>query len=336
MTPADALSFGVFYDFRNPRPWRRPWRQRYGELLDQAAWIDRELPYDSVWVSEHHFLDDGYSPGVMTVLGALAATTRRVGLGTNIMQLPLHHPLRVAEDALTLDALSNGRFRLGVANGYRGAEFEALGTTLRHRRARMEESIEVLRRAFAGVPIAHDGVHFNIPEVRVTPYPDEPGRPEIWMGGNSDAAIDRAARLGDGFLTDNHPNTLTYFEACERNDVPPERRNVCRVLWALITGDPEEAIARLGPHIVYQINGFIDWGYLDMPHFEDARAIVDAGLYPIVDADGASAMVREAAAEGVREFQFFAVVPGEDVDSSAARLHYIARHVVARFALAAA
>jgi alkanesulfonate monooxygenase SsuD/methylene tetrahydromethanopterin reductase-like flavin-dependent oxidoreductase (luciferase family) len=328
----DRIAFGVFYDYRNPKPWRQPWRERYRQLLDQARWVDADLPYESISLSEHHFLDDGYSPGVMAIAAALAVSTNRVRVGTNIMQLPLHHPLRVAEDALTVDALSAGRFRLGVANGYRGPEFEALGTSLRHRRARMEESMQVLRKAFAGEPVAHDGVHFQIPEVNVTPYPDEPGKPEIWMGGNSAPAIDRAARLGDGFLTDNHPDTLRYLEACERQGVTESRRNVCRVLWALIAEDPDAALAQLGEHIVYQINGFIDWGYLDMPYFDDAREIVAQGLYPIIDAAEARDVLREAIADGVREFEFFAVVPGEDVDSSSARLEYIADKVVSELA----
>ncbi len=125
--------FGVFYDFRNPT--HEPWERRYGQLFEQLRWVDTAGHFDVVSVTEHHFVGDGYSPSTMALATAIGATTSRVGITTNIVQLPLHHPLRIAEDALTADIVSDGRFRLGLAGGYRQVEFEAFGVSTRDRAA---------------------------------------------------------------------------------------------------------------------------------------------------------------------------------------------------------
>ena len=122
------VTFSVCYDFRNPAQWRRPWEELYLELLDQIAWIDADVPaISSVFVTEHHFFDDGYMPAAMVTCAAIAARTKRVTLGTNVLALPLYQPVHVAEEALVLDVLSGGRFLLGVGAGYLDLEFEALG-----------------------------------------------------------------------------------------------------------------------------------------------------------------------------------------------------------------
>jgi len=82
-----------------------------------------------VLVSEHHFVDDGYASSTLTLLGALAVATDRMWLGTNVLVLPIHHPLRLAEEALTVDALSEGRLRLGLGLGYRAADLEPFGVS---------------------------------------------------------------------------------------------------------------------------------------------------------------------------------------------------------------
>src|ERR1051326_3321354 len=106
------MKFGLLYDFRNPEQGGHAPQWLYGALLEQAR--DGEmLGFHSIWVSEHHFVDDGYCPAPFPVLGALAARTRRITPGTHVLLLPLHHPLRVAEDAATLDILSEGRLVLG-------------------------------------------------------------------------------------------------------------------------------------------------------------------------------------------------------------------------------
>lgn len=127
------VKFGLLYDFRNPAAWRRPWASHYQAILDQIVSVDRGGQFDSIHLSEHHFVDDGYTPSVLSLATAVSALTDRIEIGTNILQLPLHDPLRVAEDSLTADVVSHGRFRLGVGVGYREAEFLGFGTSLSDR-----------------------------------------------------------------------------------------------------------------------------------------------------------------------------------------------------------
>src|SRR5207249_9541278 len=122
-----------------------------------------QLGFGSVWVSEHHFVDDNYAASTLTLLAALAVATDHMWLGTNVLVLPVHQPLRLAEDALTVDALSGGRLRLGLGLGYRAPELEAFGVGMRARREMFEEHWDVLRRACRGQAIDEAG------SVRVAP-----------------------------------------------------------------------------------------------------------------------------------------------------------------------
>ena len=325
------VRFGLIYDFRNPDAWQTPWSDFYAGILDQVAWIDSDLLIDGVYLAEHHFVPDGGMPSIMAFLGAFAAVTRRVGLGANIIQFPLHHPLRIAEDALALDALSRGRFRLGLANGYREIEFEALGVSMRERKSRVEEGIEILRRAFSGQPFSFDGRHWSFPEITVSPPPVRPGGPEIWLGGLVEAAVRRAGTIADGFLGMAVGAIADYFQACERAELPDRRRQACMTYWAIVTQDPERTIAEVGPHFMYQVNDYIDYGFLgEIPHYTDPQKIVDDGVYLVLDEDAAVKEFSSAIAAGADEIQFLPVMPGEPLDGAARRLQFLSDRVIPR------
>jgi len=178
------LSFGLWYDFRNPAPWRQPWDRLYQETLDQVAWADA-LGFDSVWLSEHHFTDDGYLPALLPMLAALAMRTSRLRLGTAVLLAPLHHPLRLAEDAAVVDVLSGGRLELGLAPGYRATEFALLGVPRAERGRRTDETIEVVQAAWRGRPFSDRGRCFQFDDAVVTPPPLQRPHPPIWVGGAS-------------------------------------------------------------------------------------------------------------------------------------------------------
>lgn len=157
--------------------------ERYREALELAVEAER-LGFDSVWLSEHHFCADGYTPSLLVHAAAIAARTERVTIGTGVLLAPLHDPLRLAEDAATVQLLAHGRLVLGIGQGWRREEFDRLGIRYRGRHLRLEEIVRTLREAWGEGP--------------VTPKPEPP--PPLWVGGMSEPAVRRAARLGDRYL----------------------------------------------------------------------------------------------------------------------------------------
>jgi alkanesulfonate monooxygenase SsuD/methylene tetrahydromethanopterin reductase-like flavin-dependent oxidoreductase (luciferase family) len=330
---AQPVTFGLIYDFRNPEPWHQPWADRYQTVLEQIAWVDRELAFEGVFVTEHHFYEDGYMPSTMVVCGAIAARTQRVTVGTNLIQLPLHHPVRVAEDALVNDVLSGGRFRLGVGGGYYWQEFEGVGSVLRQRPSRMQEGLEILRAAFSGEPFSYQGKRFNVPKVYVTPPPIRDGGPPLWVGAFVPEAIDRLARVADGYLAFTEGTTEEYLAACERHGRPPEERMVNRTFWAIIDEDPERAYASAGPHFVHMYNDYIRRdAYPHLEVFDDPQTALELGRSEgaliLADAEGAIKTLNREVSKGVSDFHFLAFMPGEDVDEVSRRLQYISDHVI--------
>lgn len=173
--------------------------QVYEETIDIAA-LAEDVGFDCVWTSEHHFFEDGYSPSVFALSAAIARETDEVDVGTGIALAPLHHPVRLAEDAATVDLLSGGRFRLGVANGYVDREFEVFDSPKRQRAGRVEDAIEVCRGAWGEGSFSHDGHLHSVEDLNVTPKPAQDDGPPIWLGGTSEPAVERAAERADGHI----------------------------------------------------------------------------------------------------------------------------------------
>ena len=164
------MDVGLLFPFRNPPQWRTPWPQFYAEQLKQTQ-IAEELGYDTIWLTEHHFAEDGYSPSLLPIASAVATMTSRVRIGTFLLLLPLHNAVRVGEDAATVDIISNGRFDMGF--GTRQArpnapsppvdspsEFEGYGIPRKQRASLLEEGIEVIRGMWTQDPFSYEGKHF--------------------------------------------------------------------------------------------------------------------------------------------------------------------------------
>ncbi|MGD9653531.1 MAG: LLM class flavin-dependent oxidoreductase, partial [Candidatus Dadabacteria bacterium] len=142
------MKFGVgYYSLQSPSHNPRLHRDLYPEMLEEISLAD-QMGFDSAWLTEHHFLEDGYCPSSLVAAAAIAARTKNIRIGTGVLLMPLHDPVRVAEDAAVVDLISGGRLILGIGLGYRQEEFSAFGRTLKQRRGRMEESIEILQKGW--------------------------------------------------------------------------------------------------------------------------------------------------------------------------------------------
>ncbi|KQX23549.1 MULTISPECIES: LLM class flavin-dependent oxidoreductase [unclassified Sphingomonas] len=179
------------------------WKIRWERTYELAA-LAEDLGFDLGTVGHHRFTPERIdSPQPMVALAALAARTSTLRLCTNICILPLHDPLDIAEQVAMVDEISNGRIILGAAIGYRPYEFEQIGLDYKKRVGRFEEAIAILRQAWSDEPVRFDGKHFTVNGADVSPKPVQKPSPPIWIGAQVDGAIARAARLGDGWLTDN-------------------------------------------------------------------------------------------------------------------------------------
>jgi alkanesulfonate monooxygenase SsuD/methylene tetrahydromethanopterin reductase-like flavin-dependent oxidoreductase (luciferase family) len=116
-----SLTFGVHYDFRNPAQWRQRWADCYAQALEQIEWVDDNTAFNSVFVSEHHLLDDGYMPSTMAMAAAVAARTSRVGIGTNILPLPLQEVPMTAPHEPRRRSLGDAASHPILVNGNRGS-----------------------------------------------------------------------------------------------------------------------------------------------------------------------------------------------------------------------
>ena len=172
------LRFGLWYDFRNPPQWRQSPDRLYREILDQIVWGENN-GFDDVWLSEHHFIEDGYLPSLLPAAAAIAARTRRIRIASGVLLMPFHNPVRLAEDIAVVDVISNGRLRLGIGQGYRAEEFDGFGVPRPERLGRTLETIEILKRAWTGERFSFDGKYFHLRDVRVLPAPVSKPHPEL-------------------------------------------------------------------------------------------------------------------------------------------------------------
>ncbi len=154
------------------------------------------------WKGPYTYRHSFHEPFVL--FGFLAAATRRVELVTGILILPQRQTALVAKQAAAVDVLSGGRLRLGVAVGWNPVEFEALGENFKNRGRRIEEQIEVMRALWTNELITFEGQWHRVPDAGINPLPIQRPIP-IWMGGESEVVVRRAARLADGWLPHFRP-----------------------------------------------------------------------------------------------------------------------------------
>lgn len=312
------LGYGLLTCQRHPDD-PRPATAVYAEALALAARAEA-LGLDSVWTSEHHFVDDAYMSAQLPVLAAIAARTTRITIGSGLFLLPLYEPLHAAEDAATVDLISGGRLVLGLGLGWREEEFEALGLRTRDRVGRLEAGIAVLRQAWSEPWLVEgDGGVFRYPRIHVTPHPARAGGPPLWIGALAEAAIRRAGRIGDGFMaTEADPAAFGEqvrwaLEELDRTGRDPDQFTIS-IHRPVFTWRGPDPWARVAP-----FHWYTTWKYEDMEH---ARSAVTSPAVPPIPAARLSALRAdllagppEAVAEGIAAYGRAAGVP----------VHFIAR-----------
>lgn len=203
------MKVGLSFDLRNPPEWRRDTAVFYQEILELVQ-LAEELGIDGVWVSEHHFIPDEYIPSPLVFLSAIAARTRTIELGAGIIVMPFYDPIKLAEDASVLDLISGGRLNLGIASGYRPAEFAAFGKDHATRWPQTRRGVERLLELLAGAEVTPGE----------TIQPRSPGlRDRIWIGARTPGPARLAGRHGLGLHYDE-PGIMEVYRDAYTGDLP--------------------------------------------------------------------------------------------------------------------
>src|SRR5882757_9285658 len=211
---------------------RRGANQFVADILDETVYAD-ELGYNSAWIGEHHFNSLGVLSCPDLVLANAAARTKRIRLAPAVTVLPLHHPIRVAEQWATLDLLSNGRVDWAAGRGYDAREYLPFGVSFADNQGIFEEGLEVVRKLWAAEGrISHHGKHFNFDDVRITPKPVQNPLP-TYVGSFSKPSIELAARLECGLIVAPFAAAMSfgglkqvadlYHETCAKHGTKPGR-----------------------------------------------------------------------------------------------------------------
>jgi alkanesulfonate monooxygenase SsuD/methylene tetrahydromethanopterin reductase-like flavin-dependent oxidoreductase (luciferase family) len=256
------MKFALNFDLRNPSrlAGSRSFPDLYAETLELIESAEA-LGYDAAWFTEHHFVpEDGYLPSPLVLCAATAARTRRIGIGTGVLLAPFYHPVRLAEDCAVLDNLSNGRFMLGPAIGFKPDEFAGYGVDRRRRGRLTDEILEIVIRCWTEDGFDFDGEFFRLRNVRVYPTPVQKPRPQIWVGGVAPAGIRRAARFGDGIIATYDLRAL-YAEALAAAGKDSTNPQIASSFpWIFTSPDPERDWQALKASAHHQLGLYCRWG----------------------------------------------------------------------------
>jgi alkanesulfonate monooxygenase SsuD/methylene tetrahydromethanopterin reductase-like flavin-dependent oxidoreductase (luciferase family) len=183
--------------------------QSYRQFIDYVVGAE-ELGFESLFVVEHHFTGAGQLSASMTLLGYLAGLTSRMRLGTGVTVLPWHNPVLMAEQAATVDVVSNGRLDFGIGRGYRPNEFHGFMVDPASAPSRFNEAIALILKSWmARERWSHAGEYWNYRDVLVEPQPAQAPHPPIWVAAQSEGSVRQAAANGHSLLLDQFSDTET-------------------------------------------------------------------------------------------------------------------------------
>jgi alkanesulfonate monooxygenase SsuD/methylene tetrahydromethanopterin reductase-like flavin-dependent oxidoreductase (luciferase family) len=283
--------FMLRFDMRAPVDGPADIRDLYEAAIEMSVWGEAQGAL-SVVLSEHHASPDGYLPAPLVLAAAIAARTSTVPITVAALLVPLHDPVRLAEDMAVLDVISRGRVMHVAGLGYRPEEYTMFGRSLAGRGRRMDECLDVLQRAWSGEEFVYDGR-----TVRATPMPTTPGGPLMMYGGGSAAAARRAARFGMGFFAQTSAPELenTYREECARLG---KDAGMCAIpapgsaTTIFVAEDVDRAWHQIGPFMLHDASMYASWLKDAAAASKSTAATIDAlraeaGAYRVLTPDQA-------------------------------------------------
>jgi len=282
-------------DFRAPAFGPASSREIYAAALEQYVWADRN-GFDLLVLSEHHGVDDGWQPAPLTVAGVVLGMTERARVMISAVVLPLHDPVRIAEQIAVLDNVAPGRLWVVVGAGYRVPEFEMAGMEHAARGRILEEYVEVMKEAWTGEPFEWRGR-----TVVVTPKPASDPHPMVFVGGGVAAAARRAARLRLPMLPMNTDQSVrdAYYDEAKKVGYDGFLIAPTGPTFVHVAEDPDKAWAELGDYFFHEASTYASWQTEDISSAVHSYATTPdelraEGIYQVLSPDQVVERVNEA------------------------------------------
>ena len=303
------------------------------EMLDMAEYGEKH-GFSMVTLEEHHGAPDGWSPSPLIVAAALFGRTKTMAVSLSALLVPLHDPLRLAEDIAVLDLLSGGRFTFIAGLGYRPSEYAAHDKSWADRGRLMDEALDAMLAAWTGEPFAYRGT-----TVQVTPRPVTQPHPTLLVGGTAKVSARRAARLGLPLMTAANLPELEayYYEQCKANGVqgfcvmPP-----AHMAHVHVAEDPDRAWAELGHHFLHEATTYAGWQTSDIKsavhsHATTVEELRDEGIYTVLTPEQCVEKSR-AAGDAFGGLSLHPLVGGMPIDEAWRSVTLCAEQVVPKLA----
>ena len=240
------MDFGLALTFGNPKHRYIPPARLWESQLRQTI-LAEQLGYDHIWIPSHHG-DEYYFPNPFPLLSAMAARTEKIRLGTYIIVLPQLNPLIVAEDAATVDVISNGRLELGLGIGNFVDEFELFHISRKERGARMDEGLDIIKGLWTQDKFSYEGKYYQVPPVTLTPKPVQKN-PPLWVAGTVDKAFERAAKH-QAHLAGNGHGFDIYDKYLRQHGHDPKDFNRAMIDMVYLSDDEDRAWKEFGPYVL--------------------------------------------------------------------------------------
>ena len=274
--------------------------EAYQTCLEQIRWAEEHNAADIVVLSEHHGVEDGFCPSPFTLAAAVAGATTRLPITIAAVLVPLHDPVRLAEQVAICDLVSGGRVSFVAGIGYRQQEFDMAGVATKDRARLLEEYLDVMKQAWTGEEFT-----WRDRTIRVTPRPVSEPHPGIMIGGGVEAAARRAARLNLPFMPAINDPALeaAYNDECEKVGYQGFCLMPNAAGFVHVTDDPDAAWERIKEFAWYDADTYRSWqggGSRSQvkTNATDADALREEGIYRVVTPDQCLELAEELGPTG--------------------------------------
>ena len=331
------MQFGVSLTGMGQQPMDTDMRQSFQEIVEYVR-TARQLGFDFFYQGQHYLTAPYQQLQTLPLLARLSAEAEGMGIVATLL-VPLHHPVDLAERITTMDIITNGRFALAAALGYRDEEYSAFGVPRNRRVSRYLECLDVMRRLWTEEEVTHQGEHFRLEGAQMTIRPIQQPHPPIWVAANGDAAIQRAARRGLTWYVNPHATytsikrqiELYHETAAAVGSAAPQDLPIARELYVAETR--EQALADAAPFLGGKYAAYAQWGQdkaMD-EEFSDAFTELAQDRFIIGDPEDCIGEIEKLRELGMSHGSFRMMWPGMDLRRGLRNLELFADRVMGHF-----